>query len=482
MKKSIFTIALALGAGFIGSQIDGLWTHSTENTPSQNSKVTHLAPIQAVSFSGASNLPDFRASAERSVNAVVHIKTEFTQELYNNPFSYFFGTPPQTIPSSSSGSGVIVTNDGFILTNHHVIKGADKIQVVLNDGQELSAQIVGKDPLTDLALLKIDGDEFPFIPFGDSDELSVGDWVLAVGNPFNLTSTVTAGIVSAKARNINLLQADPYSQTFPIESFIQTDAAVNPGNSGGALVSPNGYLVGINTAIASKTGSYSGYSFAIPVNIAKKVFNDLYEFGKVQRAFIGVQIRDVDENLAKEKELKSLKGVFVAGITEGGAAEDAGLKQGDVILKVQGTSVGNVTQLQEQIGKYRPGDIVQLTLERSGKEVEKSLTLTNRNGTTELDILSEDKTELVALGAKLQLIPSEKLQKMGLRNGVLIAGVENGPLKAAGIQEGFIITRIDRLVIENPEQVQKVLQNRKGGILIEGYLRNGRKGYYAVGL
>ncbi|MFT5338171.1 MAG: serine protease Do [Luteibaculaceae bacterium] len=480
MKKSIFTIVLALGAGFIGSQIDGLWTTVEEKNPTT---IPSIPPsVLPVSYGGASGLPDFRASAERSVNAVVHIKTEFTQELYNNPFSYFFGAPAQTIPSSSSGSGVIVTNDGFILTNHHVIKGADKIQVVLNDGQELSAQIVGKDPLTDLALLKIDGADFPYIPFGDSDELTVGDWVLAVGNPFNLTSTVTAGIVSAKARNINLLRADPYSQTFPIESFIQTDAAVNPGNSGGALVSSNGYLVGINTAIASKTGSYSGYSFAIPVNIAKKVFNDLYEFGKVQRAFIGVQIRDVDENLAKEEELKSLKGVFVAGITEGGAAEDAGLQQGDVIFKVQGIAVGNVTQLQEQIGKYRPGDIVKLTLERSGKEVEKSLTLTNRNGTTELDILSEDKTELVALGAKLQLIPAEKLQKMGLRNGVLIASVENGPLKAAGIEGGFIITRIDRLVIETPEQVQKILQNRKGGILIEGYLSNGRKGYYAVGL
>jgi len=482
MKKSILTLVVALGAGWIGSQLPGIWKEETTGKIDSHMTTPPPPTLPVGLATGWDELPNFRNSAEKSVNAVVHVKTEATHRYYNDPWSYLLGGAPNSLPINSSGSGVIVTNDGFIITNNHVIKGAEKIAVVLNDGREMPANVVGKDPLTDLALLKIDDDNLPFIPFGDSDQLKVGDWVLAVGNPFNLTSTVTAGIVSAKARNINLLQADPYSQTFPIESFIQTDAAVNPGNSGGALVSPDGYLVGINTAIASKTGSFTGYSFAIPVNIAKKVFNDLYEFGKVQRAFIGVQIRDINEALADEYDVPVLDGVFIAGVTEGGAAQEAGIETGDIIQKVAGIKVANVTQLQEQIGKYRPGDAVKITLLRDGKSEVKNLVLKNRKGTTELDALGEEQLELVTLGAKLKALDPGDLKKMGLKNGVRVENIGKGALRQAGMPEGFVITRIDRLEIDSPDQVRKILENRKGGILIEGYAPSGRKGYYALGL
>lgn len=334
---------------------------------------------------------DFTTAAQLSVNAVVHVKTTYTakkQSSVIDPFlEFFFGLPhyqerPQP-QQQGFGSGVIISNDGFIVTNNHVIDRADMIQVVLNDKRTYTAQLVGTDPTTDIALLKIEADSLPTITFGDSDMLKVGEWVLAVGNPFNLTSTVTAGIVSAKARNINILNA-----AMKIESFIQTDAAVNPGNSGGALVNTQGRLVGINTAIASETGSYAGYAFAVPTSIVQKVVEDLKQHGTVQRAILGVQIADITDRLAKDRNIHTLAGAYVNSVMELSAAHMAGITEGDIITHVNNSPIKTVAELQEQIGRHRPGDEITITLLRNNTSITLPVTLQNRQGTTE--ILTKD--------------------------------------------------------------------------------------------
>ena len=316
--------------------------------------------------SNSSKNLDFTVAAEKTVNTVVHIKSEYGQIYQSDPLLDFFWGPNGSRGDRTqiaSGSGVIISSDGYIVTNNHVIEDASTISVTLNDGRELIAECLGTDPNTDLALLKVDEKDLVFAEFGNSDNVKLGDWVLAVGNPFNLTSTVTAGIVSAKARNINILRRNSKESIFPLESFIQTDAAVNPGNSGGALVNPQGILIGINTAIASKTGSYSGYSFAIPSNITLKVVNDLKNYGLVQRAFIGVIIEDVTQKIMDEFNLPNTKGVLVSGLSNGGAANEAGIKEDDVILKVENIEVNDVPELQEQIGKHKPGDNVKIIIQ-----------------------------------------------------------------------------------------------------------------------
>ena len=334
---------------------------------------------------------DFTTAAQLSVNAVVHVKTTYTakkQSSVIDPFlEFFFGLPhyqerPQP-QQQGFGSGVIISNDGYIVTNNHVIDRADMIQVVLNDKRTYTAQLVGTDPTTDIALLKIEADSLPTITFGDSDMLKVGEWVLAVGNPFNLTSTVTAGIVSAKARNINILNA-----AMKIESFIQTDAAVNPGNSGGALVNIQGRLVGINTAIASETGSYAGYAFAVPTSIVQKVVEDLKQHGTVQRAILGVQIADITDRLAKDRNIHTLAGAYVNSVMELSAAHMAGITEGDIITHVNNSPIKTVAELQEQIGRHRPGDEITITLLRNNTSITLPVTLQNRQGTTE--ILTKD--------------------------------------------------------------------------------------------
>ncbi len=336
----------------------------------------YATPTQLTSYSSfaAANAPDFVMSAEKTVNSVVHIKTivEHKNNLAYDPFQdwFFGGRQRQPNMMQGSGSGVIISQDGYIVTNNHVINEATKIEVVLNDKRTYVAEVIGTDPNTDLALLRIKENSLPFVNYGNSDDVKVGEWVLAVGNPFNLNSTVTAGIVSAKGRNINILEHNAQGGSLaPIESFIQTDAAVNPGNSGGALVSTTGDLVGINTAIASNNGSYQGYSFAIPVNIVKKVVSDLIEFGTVQRAFIGLSIQDIDSKFAEEKRIKQLKGVYVNGLTENGAGEEAGIKIGDIVTKVENVAVKSTSELLEQIGKFRPSDKVNVTVVRNEKEV-----------------------------------------------------------------------------------------------------------------
>ncbi len=314
---------------------------------------------------------DFTVAAELSINAVVHVKTTYGNAHAQNPtslFEYFFGRPEpiyrERMPQRGSGSGVIISPDGYIVTNNHVIDRASQIEVVLNDKRAFPATLVGTDPSTDIALLKVEAADLPVILMGNSDDLRVGEWVLAVGNPFNLTSTVTAGIVSAKARNINILDAD-----MKIEAFIQTDAAVNPGNSGGALVNTHGELVGINTAIASQTGSYAGYSFAVPTSIVQKVVSDLQQYGRVQRAILGVQLQEITAQLKEQYHLPTLQGAYVAYVVDNSAAQKAGMLAGDVITQVNAVPIKTVTDLQEQIGRYHPGDTITITVLRQGGKI-----------------------------------------------------------------------------------------------------------------
>jgi serine protease Do len=433
---------------------------------------------------GTALVPDFTDAASNTVNAVVHVTTETTVSV-QDPFADFFwghrGAPPQQHQRQGAGSGVIISSDGYIVTNNHVVEGADRIKVHLNDNRAFEGSVVGRDPSTDIALLKIDAKDLSTVGFGNSDDVRVGEWVLAVGNPMNLTSTVTAGIVSAKARNINLLQYDPSRDIFPIESFIQTDAAVNPGNSGGALVNVSGELVGINTAIASSTGMYAGYSFAVPVNIVKKVTNDLLEFGSVQRAYLGVSIRDMDQELAEKQGLDRIRGVYVNGITDGGAAQKAGMQAGDVIVKVGAIDVNNVPQLQEQIGKFRPGNEVAVTILRDGKENVLDMTLRGREGTT-VATTRTNTAATAALGAELRAASAEELAALNLRNGVKVSAINGGKFRSTGIREGFIITAIDQEPVETPADVDRILSGKRGGVLLEGVYPNGTRAYYGLGL
>jgi Do/DeqQ family serine protease len=452
------------------------------------------APIWQTAYGSRSNaipgLVDFRAASHLVTPAVVHVKSSSPASSSSaqgaDPFREFrdffgdrnfqFEMPGNNQPRLSSGSGVIISTDGYIATNNHVIEGASQIEVVLNDKRSFTAEVIGKDPSTDLALLKIKADQLPFLSLGNSDECEVGEWVLAIGNPFNLTSTVTAGIVSAKGRNLNLL-----NDRFRIESFIQTDAAVNPGNSGGALVNAKGELIGINTAIASQTGSYAGYAFAIPSQIVKKVINDLKEFGTVQRGFLGVSIRDVDAQFAEEEGLKNLKGVYVQEVNVGSAGEEAGIRKGDVIIKVDETPVASAAELQEQIGRHRPGDKVAILAMR--KDESKSFVVTLKSITGDVSVVKKEDYEVTnLLGADFKNCTEEELRSAGIKSGVKISTLRNGKLKSAGIREGFIITSIDKKPISSPNDADAILRNKQGGVLIEGVYPDGSKAYYAIGM
>jgi serine protease Do len=427
------------------------------------------------------NSTDFTLAAEKTVNAVVHVKTQLTLAPMQNPWFELFGYEGESQVQQGSGSGVIISPNGYIVTNNHVIDGAQEISVSMNNNKTYTAKVIGTDPATDIALLKIESTNLPTVSFGDSDALKVGEWVLAVGNPFDLTSTVTAGIVSAKARNINLLQVDPNRDVFPIESFIQTDAAVNPGNSGGALVNANGQLVGINTAIASRTGSYSGYSFAVPVTIVEKVTKDLMEYGTVQRAFIGVSINDVTEDLAKQIGLADVSGVYVNDLLEAGAAADAGIEAGDVITKVGTHAVKNVPELQEQISRYRPGDTVDIGIWRDGKNKDVNLILRNKEGSLEMKT-AEAKEIPVLLGADLTTVSEEELTALKIPGGAKVAKLRSGKLSSTGVKTGFIITKVDGTKVYNPDDLERILKSKSGGVLIEGIYPNGQKAYYGFGM
>lgn len=431
-------------------------------------------------------VPNFVEAAANSVESVVHVTTKVvTTQVQRDPFFEFFYGPGAGGKEfkqygSGSGSGVIVSHDGYIVTNNHVVANASEVEVILNDNTKYKAKIIGTDPSTDLAVIKIDAQNLKPMMIGNSDDLKIGEWVLAVGNPFNLTSTVTAGIVSAKGRNINII--DRSSNTVPIESFIQTDAAVNPGNSGGALVNTKGELVGINTAIASQTGSFTGYSFAIPVNLMTKVMSDLIDFGIVQRGFLGVQISDISQDLKDKEELSTTHGVYIGEVNDNGAAKIAGLKKGQIITKVDGQEVASVAKLQEKIGQKRPGDKVEITyLDKNGKEQKTNVIL--RNGEGEISLLDKatiNKTS--ALGATFAPLNEKELKEFNITNGVKISSLTDGKLKSLGLKEGMVITKVNDKLIHSVEELTNQLNKSTGGILLEITSKSGRKDYVGFGL
>ncbi len=480
-KKILAIVIIATLGAFVGAFV---FSRLQMNTPVKQAvaierQIARFTSNESVSIPG--NV-DFTVAAEISVNAVVHVKTvASSQQGYGeNPlYEFFFGprgfSQPQ--PVEGSGSGVIISSDGYIVTNNHVINGADEIEVLLNDRRSFKATLVGADPSTDIALLKIDASDLVALSFGDSDRIKVGEWVLAVGNPFNLNSTVTAGIVSAKSRNIGILATA--GGNLGIESFIQTDAAVNPGNSGGALVNTRGELIGINTAIASRTGSFSGYSFAVPANIARKVTDDLKQYGEVQRGLLGVSIREVDKDIQQRLQLDKVDGVFVAGVADGGGAKEAGIEEEDVIISVNNEAISTVPQLQERISRYRPGDKVKIEVIRSGKTKQFTVTLRSIRGTTEI-VKTSDKDKF--LGAVFEEINNEDKKILRINYGLKIVKLNEGKLKQNGIQTGFIITKANRLPVTNMQDFERVVATANEGLFLTGIYPNGRVAYYAINL
>lgn len=445
---------------------------------------------------------DFTTAAEKTVNAVVCIKSYVSrskQQQYNygsdpfDMFDFFFGTPgrgrqrqyrqePQDDEPvrSGLGSGVIITDDGYIVTNNHVVEGADKLEVLLNDNSTFEAKIVGTDEATDLALLKIDAKDLSPITFGDSDALKVGEWVLAVGNPFGFNSTVTAGIVSAKARSLG---QNSHGSIKGIESFIQTDAALNPGNSGGALVNLKGELVGVNSAIYSNTGSYAGFSFAIPTTIVQKVMTDLRQYGTVQRAVLGCTVRELDAKLAKEQDITAVKsGLLVNDVQDLSTAKELGLKSGDVITGINAQTVGTFSQLVEQLNKYRPGDDVSLTYYRNNKKYTKTGVLRNPQGNTGLT----KKNDFTGIGCAFVKPSQEVCNNLGISRGVQVSGLKAGSFRDAGIKDGFIILEINNTMINSSEDVERVynevMKSSDRVMFISGIYPTGKKVYYAVDL
>jgi len=473
--KFTLTFFLVVTGAFIA-----VWTYSKFFDKLDVVTIKEEQPIKyaAIPADSEVSLPDLTFAAEKSIHSVVHIATQSVRGggwSSGNPFiDELFGMRRQQQPQLAQGfgSGVILSDDGFIVTNNHVIANAQNIKVILNDKREFDARLVGTDPSTDIAVLKIDANNLSFITFGDSDKLKIGEWVLAVGNPFNLTSTVTAGIVSAFGRNLQINQ-----DQMAIESFIQTDAAVNPGNSGGALVNQQGNLVGINTAIASRTGSFTGYSFAVPVTIVKKVVTDLKEFGEVQRALIGVTINDINAEMAEELELKNVEGVYVSTVPENGAAYEAGIKTGDVIINVSGEKVKTSAELQEKVSQYRPGDDIKIVVIRNKEKKQFTITLRNRHGDTQ--ILRDNTT---VLGAEFEIVSNREKQNLEIGNGIKITNLTKGKLKEAGLKEGFIITNVNKKSIFEVSDFKREIGNARGGILVEGVYPNGELAYYVFGV
>lgn len=480
MKRNIGIFVIALLGALSGTALfNFIWAEEPGEQHVMNQ------PVQFASFpEHILEHPNFVTASAIATPAVVHIKTKVSTTSNDrngapDPFREFFG--PEFFgprgPQMGSGSGVILSADGFIVTNNHVINGADEIEVVLNDKRSFNGTIVGTDPSTDIALIKIEASGLPYLSFGNSDNLQVGEWVLAVGNPFNLTSTVTAGIVSAKGRNINILGGGN-----SIEAFIQTDAAVNPGNSGGALVNVKGELIGINTAIATNTGSYQGYSFAVPANIAGKVVEDLRNYGTVQRAYLGVQIQDVDATIASKEGLSVSYGALVADFLPNSAAESAGLKKGDVVIKIEEVVVRSTPQLMEVVSRKRPGEKVKVVIDRKGKQLDFTITLRGADGGTAV-VKGEAKPEMAAaLGASFEAASKRELESLKIDGGVKVTKLNNGVLKNTGMREGFIITRVDKTPVKTPKELTKTLQQANGGVLIEGYYPNGAKAYYGFGM
>ena len=423
--------------------------------------------------------PDFTYAAESAVDAVVYVKVTAVDVRRSAPssiFDFFFGYEgtPEKRERVGSGSGVIIRPDGYIVTNNHVVEGASKIEVTLNNNKSYEATLIGTDPATDVALIKIEAQGLPVVPFGDSDNLRLGEWVLAIGSPYDLRSTITAGIVSAKGRSM-----PNYKEEFKIESFIQTDAAVNPGNSGGALVNKAGELVGVNTAIISQTGSYTGYSFAIPSNIVKKICSDLIDYGSVKRALLGVTMTPVTDEIAKDLKLSSVQGVYIKEVLKGSAADEAGIREGDVLVAIDSVKVVNASDVQAKVNNFYPGDKALMTVVRDGKE--KTVEVTFKGTAAENGTVDEE-GGVAFYGARLKEAPQEDLDRLGIKHGVEIVSVGPGKIMDAGVSDGFIILYVNDQPVSKPQDVLDIVKKQKRSVFIEGVTSYGKPSYFGFGI
>lgn len=484
VKKSMISLVLGIAGGFIAF-LGADMLKGKEMKPAVQHELVGpgIKPVvyaQEQEPAGTSSgWIDLREAAKKAVPGVVHVKTiQMGREYVGNPFlNYFFGGEMQgrEVPMTTGfGSGVIISPEGYIITNNHVIKDADRVMVVLNDKKEYEAKVIGQDANTDIALLKIEGQNFPYVEYGNSDDVALGEWVLAVGNPYNLTSTVTAGIISAKARELGINRGQ-----MNLESFLQTDAAINPGNSGGALVNARGELIGINTLIQSPTGAYSGYAFAVPVNIARKVVNDLKDYGKVQRAVLGIRMGELTPAWAEELKINETSGIYVGEVISGSAAQKAGLKEGDIILAINGMEVKTTPEFHEQLGKYHPGSQVQLKVNRKGEEKLLDVVLQNSYGDTAL----ESKNESGVLGVKVEPLNKQDRMRFRLKKGAKIAEIKNGKFKAAGLEKGYIIIKINDMDIYDQDDLSRAINSiTDGGVFVTALSPRGRVEYFAFSL
>ncbi len=479
VAKIILPLVLGLAGGLVAVfMADSLKQGKNESVlqhaivgPGITRNVIHQPQNQE--FVGSMGNIDLREAAKKAVPAVVNVTpVQMGKVYYGNPLDFWFGGRAQVREEPIDmgiGSGVIITSDGYIITNNHVVAKSDKVMVTLNDKRKFEAKLIGTDPDTDIALLKIDATDLQPINYGNSDDVVLGEWVLAVGNPYNLTSTVTAGIISAKARGLG--------GRMSLESFLQTDAAVNPGNSGGALVNAKGELIGINTAIQSPTGSYSGYSFAVPVNVARKVVSDLKEFGKVQKAVLGIRMGELTPAEAEKMGLKESSGIYVGEIIKGGAADKAGMKEKDVIQKINGYEVVTVPQLTEQLGQYTPGNTIQITLSRNGQEKVLDVVLQSTFGDISVD------SDSGVLGARVVPLTQEEQYRYRLDKGVKIQELRSGKLKSAGLSAGYIIVKVNNTIIYNSEDLERAIKSAgSDGVFVTAVSPRGRVEYFAFSL
>lgn len=472
MKKNIILVLVCAFAAAAASYATVRFA-PVQDDGSEQVSVPSAAGPRVVNLN-MEDYPDFTYAAESAVEAVVYVKVTVTDKVSSpsSIFDFFFGYEgtPQQRERFGSGSGVIIREDGYIVTNNHVIENASKIEVTLNNNETYEAKLIGTDPATDIALIKIKASSLPSIPMGDSDKLRLGEWVIAIGSPYDLRSTITAGIVSAKGRSM-----PHYNGEFKIESFIQTDAAVNPGNSGGALVNKAGQLVGINTAIISQTGSYAGYSFAVPVNIVKRIVSDLLDFGSVKRAMLGITMQNIDKKLVDELKLSSMNGVYIVEVASGSAAEAAGMKKGDVLVNIDGVSLKDGASVQEKVNSYRPGDTAEMTVIRDGKELR--LKVVFKEAAAETGTV-DDEGAVSFYGSKLQTAPKETLKAVGAKKGVVVTEVGPGKLADQGVSKGFIILYVNNVAVGTPQEILDIVKKSDRAVYLEGVDKTGRANYF----
>lgn len=495
-RQAITIVGTLLGAALVGGITASVVVSSNNSHPTSTEHPMgtlleqNTNSLNHFTSYAKEKYPDLTYAAENAVQAVVNIEVTKTVQGQStiDPFFQFFGIPqgygaPSTREAKAGGSGVLITADGYIVTNNHVVDGANTLKVKLYDGRTFEAKIIGTDPTTDVALLKIEGEEFPFLKFGSSDALRLGEWVLAIGSPFDLQSTITAGIVSAKARNLGAIPSQ-----YSIESFIQTDAAVNPGNSGGALVNTAGELVGINTLIQSQTGSYIGYSFAVPSSIVQKVVVDLKEYGVVQRALLGISYQDITaeflEAYGKEYGISEIGGAYVAEVVENGAAADAGIQKGDIITEIDGNTIGAKARIGEIIATKRPGEKVKISIKRDGKVKHFEVTLRNKAGKTE-PVSKQDLASLQSLGGAFEDVSRRVAQNLGIKGGVKVTQVhEGGFLDKARVRPGFVITHLNEVAVGSVAEMESLLESGKVGdkvTSVDGiYPSTGRSASYSL--